>query len=161
MLNTTALSLSWFTQISHRPDGSMLKFRATCPSVSACPASLIRPLASSMRKIAMSSHGPPEPRFEAYTNRPDGCTTTCADHFLPPHPSGSVDSFWISSNVPLDGPQRSAVSYDDRSLTTSAYRLLGWNAMWRGPRPRAYWMNGGSFGTSLPLPVSRLYTYVR
>src|SRR4051794_60449 len=118
MLKTTALLPSWFTAISQRPDGSMLKLRATSPRVSAWPATLTAPDAWSIAKVAMSSDGPPEPRLEAYTQLPDGWTTTCADHLRPVQPGGSVDSHWISSKTPASGSQRNAVSSELSSLMT-------------------------------------------
>ena len=57
-------------------------------------------------------------RFDPYTQRPLGCTTTCADQRAPCHPSRRVEMFWISRSTPRALSQAKAVIVESSSLIT-------------------------------------------
>ena len=156
MLKTTALSLSWFTadqpaarRIDVEVAGDLPKRLGVAGQRSS------RRTPGRCAKIAMSSDGPPEPRFEAYTNLPDGCTTTCADHLRPVQPGGSVDSLWISSKTPISGSQRKRRQFGAQLVDDVREAIARVERDVTRATPRAYWMYGGSFAISLPLLVSR------
>src|SRR6187402_2892266 len=94
------------------------------------------------------------PRFDPYTNRPDGCTAISAVVFAPVNDAGNVVLVAPTVNTPRSGCQPNAVIVDDSSLIAYSQRPEGENAMWRGPAPGFRTAAGGSCAESVPWAAS-------
>ncbi len=128
--NSTIESLRWLAAKRRVPAGLRPMKRGVEPRVGSQPAADSVPFDSSTRKIPTLSC----PRFDAYTNRPDGDTTIAAPVLLPVKVEGSDGTIWIGASVPVS-PNRNAATVESSSLMTHAYGRRGWKAMWRGPAP--------------------------
>src|SRR5712691_4070076 len=94
----TTVSLFWFAAYRWLPDGSRPKKRGVLPCVGSQPMVVSTPVDLSMAKIAMLSC----PRFDPYTNRPDGATAISDVVLLPGKLGGSVVMTWSGCSSPDD-----------------------------------------------------------
>ena len=79
-----------------------MKKRGVLPRVGSQPTGSSTPAAPSTRKITMLSW----PRFDAYTNRPDGATAISDVVLSPVKAGGSVVITWSGTSPPPSGSKR-------------------------------------------------------